>query len=323
LSETEDAQITISRLLNHNLRVFKDSGSLASINVGDEFQQVDALKGYDGQVTVALAEASDQKLELSGKNRKRTQTLRVNAWATDFSQAESARLMCSKLVEEINRVIRQNRSKPNQTIYNFVGCGNGGKTCKAFQSTAEHAPSNCSWVELSSLGYQQLWYSDDTRYQVSSSQDGDYAVLLLGFKLESRKNAVKQIVLTFEGYGSSPSGDSITVQAWNSNQSSWQNQETQGTSGQDSTLTITLAENPSDYIDDNNYVWLTAQTVNPSNGSVPAVLFCNYASCTVAVNGVTYCDISSCRQSDILDVKPFIFRTEFTVKSWFFENIGV
>jgi hypothetical protein len=26
---------------------------------------------------------------------------------------------------------------------------------------------------------------------------------------------------------------------------------------------------------------------------------------------------------DRVDVKPFIFRTEFTVKSWFFENIGV
>ena len=231
--------------------------------------------------------------------------------------------MRSKLVEEINRVIRQNRSKPNQTIYNFVGCGNGEKTCKAFQGVAEHVPSDGSWVELSSLGYQQLWYSDDTRYQVSNSQDGDYAVLLLGFKLESRKNTVKHVVLTFEGYGSSPSSNSIAVKAWNSNQSSWQNQHTQDTSGQDSTLTISIVENPSDYIDDNGYVWLTAQTVNPSNGLVPAVLYCDYASCTVTVNGVTYCDISSYRQSDLLDVKPFIFRTEFTVKSWFFENIGV
>lgn len=323
MSETEEAQITIARLLKHNLRVVKDTDALANINVTSEFQEADALKGYESQVTVALAECVDQKLELSGKNRKRTSTLRVNVWATDFSHAENARLMRSKLVEEVNRVIRQNRTKPNETLYYFAGSGNGGQACKALHSNTEDAPGGSSWTELSSVEYQQLWYSDDSQYQTSNSQSGEYAALLLGFKLESRKRTAKKIVLTFEGYATSPNGDSITVKVWNSTNTAWQNQQTQGGTGQDHTVTLTLAENSADYIDEDGYVWLTARTTHPSNESIPAVLFCDYASCAVTINGITYCDVSSYRQLDRIDVKPFIFRTEFNVKSWFFENTGV
>ncbi|XHH10474.1 MAG: hypothetical protein ACFCUE_07555 [Candidatus Bathyarchaeia archaeon] len=321
MSETEAAQTTISRLLTRELSVVKDTGALANIHVGDEFPQADALKAYDGQVTVALAESSDQKLELSGLSRKRNQTLRVNVWSTDFSHSEKARSMRNKLVEEVNRVIRQNRNRPNQTLYNFAGCINGGQTCKAFQGTAEHAPGDSSWVELSSLDYPKLWYSDDTRYQNISSQNGEYAVLLLGFKLESRRNTVKKIVLNFEGYTESPNGDSMTVKVWNSTELAWQNQRTQGGNLQDHTATLTI-ENTVDYIDNADYVWMLARTTDSSSESVPAVLFCDYASCTVTVNGVTYCDVSGYRQIDHSDVKPFIYRTEFTVKTWYFEKIG-
>jgi hypothetical protein len=323
MSETEDAQTTLARLLKHSLRVVKDNGVLASINVTSEFPEADALKSYEGQVTVALAECVDQPLDLSGKICRRASTLRVNVWTTDSARTQNARLMRNKLVEEVNRAIRQNRSKPNQTLYHFVGYASGQQTCMAFQGNAEHAPRDVSWTELSSLGYQQLWYSDDVRYQIGSSQDGEYAVLLLGFKLESRKAVVKKIVLTFEGYGSSPNGGDLVVKVWNSTNEAWQNQQTQGGTGQDQTVSLTLTENPADYIDADGYVWLTAQTVYPSDGSMPAVLFCDYASCIVTVNGITYCDVSSYRQLDRVDVKPFIFRTEFTVKSWFFENTGV
>lgn len=324
MSETEEAQTTLIRLLKHNLRVVKDNGGLASISVGEEFQQTDALKGYDGQVTVALADSSDQTLELTGKTRKRHQTLRVNVWATDFAHAENPRLMRAKLVEAVNRAIHQNRKSPNRTLYSFVGCGSGGQTCRAFQGTSEQAPGHGSWAELSSLGYQQLWYSDDSRVTVNSVQNGEYAVLLLGFKLESRKQAVTKMTLTFEGYGSSQSGAGVTVKVWNSTQATWQHTQTQtGGTGQDYTLTVTLTEDPADYIDKDGYVWLTARTTGPSDGSTEAVLSCDYACCTVTVNGISHCDIISYRQIDHTEVKPFIFRTEFTIKSWFFENIGV
>jgi hypothetical protein len=43
----------------------------------------------------------------------------------------------------------------------------------------------------------------------------------------------------------------------------------------------------------------------------------------VMVNGITYCDMASYRNLDRVDVKPFIYRTELVLKSWFIENIGV
>jgi hypothetical protein len=64
------------------------------------------------------------------------------------------------------------------------------------------------------------------------------------------------------------------------------------------------------------------QTTNACDGQTPAVLNCEYAACTVTVKGITYCDLVSYRDVDRVDVSPTIFRTEFIVKSWFFENIG-
>ena len=116
MSEMEDASSTVTRLLKHNLRVVKDDGSLATVNVTSEWQDVDALKGYDGQVTVGLAECTDQKLELSGTTRKRTSIIRVNVWTTDAPNVENAKVLRNKIVEEVNRVIRQNRTVPNETL---------------------------------------------------------------------------------------------------------------------------------------------------------------------------------------------------------------
>jgi hypothetical protein len=323
MSENEDAQSTLVRLLKHNLRVVKDDGSLATVNVTGEWQDADALKGYDGQVTVGLAECVDQKLELSGTTRKRTSIMRVNVWTTEAPNAENGRVMRNKIVEELNRVVRQNRTKPNQTLYNLVGLGSGGKGSKAYQSNSELAPNNGLWTELSSVEYQQLWYSDDNRYQVSYGEDGEYAAVLVGFKLESRKNTVQKLVFAVESYAITPNGDSVTVKVWNNAQAEWQHERTQGGNEQDHTVTTTIADSASDCVDDEGYVWLLARTTDPSDGSTPATLFCDYASCTATVNGITYCDIAGYRPLDRVDVKPFIFRTEFTVKSWFFENTGV
>jgi len=95
-----------------------------------------------------------------------------------------------------------------------------------------------------------------------------------------------------------------------------------GTSGADETITITLTTNLTDYIDDDGYVWLLARTTNPSDGSTPAILYSDYCSCTVTVNGIAYLDVVSYRDADRVDVKPFIYCTEFQLKSWFFEDVG-
>ena len=51
------------------------------------------------------------------------------------------------------------------------------------------------------------------------------------------------------------------------------------------------------------------------------MIYCDYASCTVMINGITYVDVVSYRDADRVDVKPVIFRTEFALKSWLFENV--
>jgi hypothetical protein len=324
VSETEDAATTVARLLRTEMRVVKDDGALATVSVTTEWRNTDAFKGCDGQVTVGLAESTDQKIELSGKTRRRLSFLRVNVWVTDAPRAgEAGRVMRGKIVEEVNRVVRQNRSTPNETLYDFLNVGPTTEAHKAYSSTSEAAPDASGWTELSGAQYQQLWYSDDDRCQVSHGENGDYAVMLFRFKVESREKTVKKMVLVFEGYGTASGGDGVEVKVWNHVESAWQSAQAGGAGGTDDVIAVTLASDLSDYIDDEGYVWLLARTLSASDGATPAVLCCDYVHCKATVNGISYCDIAGFRNLDRVDVKPLIFRTEFTVKSWFFENIGV
>jgi hypothetical protein len=322
MSEIEDPSVTVARLLKSKMRVINDNGGLTAVNVSGEWQNSDAFRSGYGQVTVGLAECVDQKVELTGNIRHRTSMLRVNVWTTDTPNAsESGKLLRNKIVEDANRVVRQNRSRPSETVYDFVGAGSSKQGCRAFSGDSETAPS-ANWTELSDSDYQKLWYSNDDRCQVSCSESGKFAVLLFCFKIESREGAVKQAVLGFEGYGSAPGGNGVVVKVWNHNQGSWQGTQTSQTGNGDEVLTLTLRANLPDYIDEGGYLWLLARTNGASNEAMPATLNCNYVSCTTTVNGITYCDVTSYRNLDRVDVKPFIYRTELVLKSWFIENIG-
>jgi hypothetical protein len=325
MSEYEDSITTTIRLLKKNMKVIKDDNSIANIYVSKEWYDRELFKNYDGQITVGLAQSEDQKVEMSGRIRRRLGRIRVNTWATDRpATSDPGRLMRQKMVEEINRVIHQNRNRPNVLEYNFAGLGYPtGDPHKAFQAGAssELVPGDAGWTELTNLEYQGIWYSDNTRYSKSTSVNLEYALMLLRFKVESREKTVKKIVLALEGYGTTPAGNGITIKVWNHVASAWQNAQS-GTGGADETITITLTTSITDYIDDNGYVWLLARTTNSSNGVTAAIINCDYVCCTVTVNGITYLDVVSFRDVDRVDVKPFIFRTEFILKSWSFENIG-
>ncbi|MCL6579170.1 MAG: hypothetical protein K6T73_07270 [Candidatus Bathyarchaeota archaeon] len=316
MSEVENPVDTVVRLLSKNMWVVKEDGSLASILVSKEWYDRELFKNYDGQMTVGLAESRDTKIEMSGRIRKRVGSLRVNVWSQDM-------LTRQKMVEEVNRIVRQNRNKPNETFYYFAGVGQATGTHKAYHggSAEELIPQHASWNELTNVEYEKIWYSDDNRYSKSHNVNGEYALMLFRFKIDSREKTVKKIVLAFEGYGTAPAGNGVTIKIWNHVTQAWQNAQN-GTGGADETITITLTSLLTYYIDDSGYVWLLARTTNPSNGTTPAVLYCDYACCTVTVNGITYLDIVSYRDADRVDVKPFIFRTEFTLKSWSFEDIG-
>ncbi|MEM1589288.1 MAG: hypothetical protein QW175_02575 [Candidatus Bathyarchaeia archaeon] len=316
MSEFENPVDTVVRLLGKNMWVVREDGSLASILVSKEWLDRELFKNYDGQVTVGLAESLDTKIEISGRLRRRLATLRVNVWSQDM-------LTRQKMVEEVNRIVRQNRNKPDETLYYFRGVGQATGTHKAYSagSATELAPQQAGWNELSNAEYEKIWYSDDNRYSKSHNVDGEYALMLFRFKIDGREKTVKKIVLAFEGYGTAPSGNGVTIKVWNHVAGAWQNAQN-GTGGADETITITLTTNLTDYVDDEGYVWLLARTTYPGDGSTAAVIYCDFCSCTVTVNGITYLDVVNFRDADRVDVKPFIYRTEFQLKSWSFEDIG-
>ena len=323
MAEIEDPTVTLVRLLDKNIQVVKEDGSLADICVTTEWYDRELLKNVDGQVTVGLDRSEDQKLGFSATLRRRVGYARVNIWVVDRA-GFAGRQIRNKLRQEINRVVREKRTKPNETEYNYVNVGSDAAGHGAYyaESASELAPDSAEWTEFSASDYEKLWQSDDSRFSISQSETGKYSLLLFRIKVESNAKTVKNVVLKFEGYGTAPAGNGVTVKAWNSEASAWQNTQT-GTGGEDEEISITLDSSLTDYIDSDGYVYLLARTTNASNGVSPAVIHCDYADCLVAVEGICYVDMVSYRDTDEVRVKPYIWRTEFTVKTWLFENVTV
>jgi hypothetical protein len=315
----EDPNVTIARLLNTYLRVITDSGGLAKVLVNQEWYNSELSKAYDGQVTVGLKESADRKVNLSGTIRQRVFFHRVNVWVQD--KPESTRSMRGKICLDVNRVIHEKRNHPNDTVYYFAGVGQPTGTHKAFHagSASELAPTAAGWTELSDLEYQKIWYSDDVYFVKSVSVASQRALMLFRFKLGSEKAVAKQAVLRFEGYGTAPGGNGVIIKAWNFTASAWQN-PVSGTAEADETLNLSLVA-PQDFIDSDGFVYMLAETINAGDGAAPAVLSCDYVQCVCSVEGITHVDVVSYRDLDTVTVKPFIWRTEFTVKSWLLENI--
>jgi hypothetical protein len=321
--EIEDPVVTLARLLDKNIRVVKEDGSLADICVTTEWYDRELLKKVDGQVTVGLDHSEDQKLGFSATSRRRVGYARVKIWVVN-KPGSAGKQIRNKLRQEVNRVVREKRTKPNQTNYNYLGVGANSATHRAYyaESASELAPDAQEWTEFSAEDYEKLWQSDNSRFSHSQSEDGEYSLLLFRIKVESNQKTVKKIVLKFEGYGTAPAGNGVTVKAWNSEASAWQNTQT-GTGDADEELIITLESSLTDYIDSDGYLYLLARTTNASNGSSPAVIHCDYMDCHVTVEGISYVDMVSYRDTDDVRIKPYIWRTEFTDKTWLFENVTV
>jgi hypothetical protein len=332
MTEVEDPVVTLVRLLRTNMRVVNDDSSLASIFVSREWYDRELLKNYDGQVTVGLRQPSRVKpLTLDHSLSQRILSFKVDCWVVDKEGKQPGSKTRSKLREEILRIIREKRTKPNETLYDFAGIGQPTGTHKAYHagSSSELAPTSSSWTELTDAEYAKLWYSDDDRLSRSVNTNLEYAMILFRFKLETSKydpheRNVKKIVLSFEGYGTAPAGNGVTVKVWNHVTSAWENSAT-GTSGADEAITITLTSNLMDYIDMDSdgvgYIYVLARTTNPSDGVTPAVLYSDYDKCVLTVEGMTHVKFSTYRDVDETFVKPFLWHSEFIVTGWMFENV--
>ncbi|MBS7646312.1 hypothetical protein KEJ24_00515 [Candidatus Bathyarchaeota archaeon] len=110
MSVNADLVEAIIELLRANMHVVREDGSLANIQVSREWLSQEALpSGVDGQVTVGLAECTSTKVELSGRLRRQVYTIRVNVWSHENGTR-------NKMVEEVNRIVGQNRNAPAEGI---------------------------------------------------------------------------------------------------------------------------------------------------------------------------------------------------------------
>jgi len=328
--EVEDPVVTLVRLLKTNMRVVNDDGSLANIAVSREWYDRELLKNYDGQVTAGLRQPSPIKpLNLSHSLCQRILNFKVDCWVVDKPQVNGNRLR-SKLREEILRIIREKRFKPNETMYDFVGVGTTVGSHKAYsaESTTELQYNDPNWSELSNPNYQKLWYSDDVRYIKSTEQTGYYPMILLKFKFDISKydphaDHIKTIVLSFEGWGYNLAGMGVTIKVWNFSTSTWDNAQT-GTGDSDETITITLTSSPSNYtleVASGVFeLYLLARTTNPRTSAVVDI-YCDYVKCVLTVEGLTHLKFGTYNDADEVSVKPFLWHTEFTSIGWMFENV--
>jgi len=325
MADIEDSITTLVRLLDANMRLIKDDESVGKVYVSKGWFDRDLMKTYDAQVTVGLSGSTDRKIGFSGSKRLTVDSPQVNVWVLEKPQsAESGRRVRDKMRQEIKRIIREKRTKPNNTKYTFWNLGTTSTTHKAYEAGAESEldPENVGWSEISGVGYNKIWYSDDDRHSKSVSVNLQYALLLFRFKIGAKPGVLTKIVLNFEGYGTAPSGNGATIKIWNFNSEAWENAQS-GTGGEDETLAITLASSLANFVDAEGYVYLLARTTNTSDGETEAAIYCDYVECVMTVRGIVYADVVSHRDEDNVDVKPVIWRTEFLLETWLFETVMV
>ncbi len=337
MSELENPVVTILRLIESRLRIVKDDGGLARVLCSQANYDRELLKDYDAQITVSKTSdpCQQQKHTLDGKLRRRIYSLRATITTTDkpTPNADTGKVMRDKVLEQLLLIIPENRNLPYRTTYNFYPLDATSTTHKAYNAvaTTEPEPSNASWAELPSAEYANLWGSDDAVHSKSANGNGEYPFTLFRFKIGSkageirnkaRKQCLKRVVLAFEGFGTAPQGNGVTFKVWDVAAGTWSNPLI-GSAGEDETLTLTLTSDLTNYVNSDGFLYMLARTTNPSDGISPAVLNCDFVQATVDVRGITFCDVHSYRDVDVVDVKPFLFKEEIQIVAWLFESIAI
>lgn len=332
MSASENPMSTILRLIDNRIVVVKDNASRAAIKCSEENYDRELLKDKDAQITCSLQSNEDRRLTLNGKVRQRVANLKVVGVCSnkEMPSADSGRKLRDKISEQLYAIIRECRQTPYETTYNFYTLGYPeGDPHKAKDAAAatELVPSSTTWTELSATNYAKIWSNDNIFHSKATSTATQYPQMLFRLKIGKKENydlqpletCIKQIVLTFVGYGLAAGGKGVTFQVWNDTTNAWTNPQT-GTAGSKETLTITLTTSLTDYVDSDGYCWVLARTTNPSAGAA-TTLYCDFAQCVIQVKGLTYCDVVSYSNEDVVDVKPNLYKTTFMLRGWLIESI--
>ncbi len=152
---------------------------------------------------------------------------------------------------------------------------------EAYHHSSTSEPNPPFGAELADGSYQNIMYSDNARFSKTATVNGEYAVMLFRYKCGFAEADLKKLVASFEGYGTAPGGNGLTVKIWDHSTLSWDHAVT-GTAGSDETLEVSLTSGLANHVDDNGYVWVLARTTNPSDGATAAVLYCDFAMCYAA-----------------------------------------
>jgi len=144
------------------------------------------------------------------------------------------------------------------------------------EGSSEPAPDDSGWTELTDSEYNQIARSDDTRFSLATSTNGNYAMLMLRYKCMFPEADVKKICSRFEGYGVRGSDHGVTIKIWNHTTDAWEN-ETVGTGSGDEWVDLKVLSNCPDYIDDDGYIWILIRTTHTDDGTNHAVLYCDCA----------------------------------------------
>ena len=139
---------------------------------------------------------------------------------------------------------------------------------------------------------------------------------------EPRKQCLRQVTLSFEGYGTAPAGNGVTLQVWDNSSGAWSNPQS-GTAAADETLTITLTANLPNYVNDDGFcTFWQKQPTHPMGLLLPflAAILCRQP---LTCRGITFCDIHSYRDVDVVDVKPFLYKEEIQLVAWLFESVAI
>jgi hypothetical protein len=239
------------------------------------------------------------------------------------TSADPGALLRDKITEQLQAIIRENRNNPFTTAVNFYGLGypyGYPHVARDAAVAADLVPTSTTWTELSAANYQKIWSNDDVLHSKSNATVGQTSLMLFKFKLDATEASIKSIVLTFTGYGTAPGGDGVTIKVWDHVGAGW-GQVATGTASAKETVTLTLAATWTNYVDANGFLYLLAETTNPATIAGPAALLCDFVQCVFQVKGLTACDVVKYRHLTDKSVKPFLFKTEFILRGWLFENI--